>query len=102
MKNLFALFLFMFYFIKTAESKTWQTVICGHWNSNVVWMGGIIPPYTSSDTFLIKHPVVIDSTITLNSGALLQIDSAAGICGHQTMVVHTNATVITNDILELD
>jgi hypothetical protein len=84
------------------KAVTWETVHRGNWSSTAVWLGGNVPPYSCADTILIKHPVVLDSTLSLNSGAHLHIDSMGGICGHQRITVGTGAKIISYGILELD
>ncbi len=86
----------------TTSAATWTTINAGFWNSTYVWFGGIVPPYSSSDTFLIQHPVAIDTTITLLSGSVFQIDSTGGICGHETMIMQSNTLLTIYGILELD
>ena len=44
----------------------------------------------------------MESSLTLNSGAYFQIDSAGGICGHHTLAVSSGALLIKYGILELD
>ncbi|MBI4931613.1 MAG: T9SS type A sorting domain-containing protein [Bacteroidetes bacterium] len=102
MKKLLIVFSLCLFLVNVTEANKWETVSNGYWNSGGVWLGGMAPPYTSSDTFLIKHPVIINATLTLNMGAYLQIDSMGGICGHEKLSVNTNAKLITYGILELD
>ena len=100
-KNLIAFVLCLF-LVNVTKANKWETVSTGYWNSGGVWLGGIAPPYTSSDTFLIKHPILLNATLTLTAGAYLEIDSMGGICGHQQITVNTNAKIIEYGILELD
>lgn len=86
----------------SCKAVTWTTVSSGFWNSGSIWAGGTIPPYSSSDTFNIKHPVVIENDLLFNSGSFVKIDSAGGICGHHNISVFTNAKLIKYGILELD
>jgi hypothetical protein len=91
-----------FVLTNTSVATTWQTVSNGFWNVGAVWLGGIAPPYTSSDTFLIKHPILLNDRLTLTSGSYFKIDSAGGICGHERVIVNANAKIIKYGILELD
>ncbi len=86
----------------SAKSTTWVTVSSGYWNSPSVWSSGVVPPHSSSDTFHIKHPIIITSSLAFNSNALFQIDSFGGICGHYTVTCSTGARIIKFGILELD
>jgi hypothetical protein len=85
-----------------SNATTWTTISNGFWESGSIWNGGIVPPHTSSDTFLIKHPIVLENNLFLNSGALLKIDSTGGLCGHHNISVFTGAKILKYGILELD
>ena len=89
-------------FCFNGSATTWQTAGQGYWNSGFVWVGGVVPPYSSADTFYINHPIVIGDQITLLSGAYLRIDTSGGICGHERLNLNTNATLHNHGILELD
>ncbi len=84
------------------NAVTWQTNGYGYWSNASTWMGGIVPLYTSADTFYINHPIVYDSTITLQQGAYFVIDTLGGICGHETVIVQTGAFVRNYGILQGD
>ncbi len=102
-KKTYAAFILCFVLVQAVMASKWETVSSGDWNSGGVWLGGVAPSYTSSDTFLIKHPVLLNATLILNAGANMQIDSlGGGICGHQKMRVGANAKVLTYGILEVD
>ncbi len=94
--------LFILACISNANATVWQTNGYGYWNNGSTWQGGISPPYTSADTFYINHPIVYESTITLQQGAYFVIDTLGGICGHETIIVETGATLYTYGILESD
>lgn len=102
LKKIIIPFLLSLFLINSVKATTWQTVASGSWSSNTVWQGGVAPPYTSADTFLIKTPIIINSTLTLNSGAYFKIDSTGGICGHEKLTVNTGALVIKYGTLDLD
>jgi len=102
MKKLLFAFILCLFLVNVTQAKIFETVSVGYWNSGGVWLGGIAPPYTSSDTFLIKHPILLNATLTLTTGAYLEIDSMGGICGHQQITVNANAKIIEYGILELD
>ena len=102
MKKVLIVLVLCLFLVKITKAKKWETVSTGYWNSSIVWLGGIAPPYTSSDTFLIKHPILLNATLTLTAGAYLEIDSMGGICGHQQIAVNTNAKITKYGILELD
>ncbi len=86
----------------SANATIWTTSNFGYWNNGANWYGGVVPPHSSSDTFYIAHPLVIENTITLQPGAFISIDTTGGICGHKRMVIHTNAVLHNRGILELD
>lgn len=104
MKDFKCLFFFAVFiaFNFSSTATIWTTSNYGYWNNGANWYGGIAPPYASSDTFYITHPLVIDATITLHSGAFFSIDTTGGICGHERMIVHGNAVLHNHGILELD
>ena len=83
-------------------SATWTTISRGYWNSAQVWSGGIVPPYTSSDTFIIQHPVAFSDNIVLNAGAFIRIDSTGGLCAHKNITVNAGANVTKYGMLEVD
>jgi hypothetical protein len=93
------LFLFL---ADISKANKWTTVGSGYWSSSAVWLGGIAPAYTIADTFLIKHAIFLDEKLKLNAGAYMEIDSLGGICGHQQIIVNTQAKIIKYGILELD
>lgn len=94
---------FFLLFLNSSFAKTWETVDRGYWSSPSVWAGGEAPNYFSTrDTFLIMHPVVIDSSLIFDQGALLFIDSAGGICGHQTMKLLNGVRMKMYGVLDLD
>jgi len=102
MKKKSLLFLISSFMFFQTFATTWKTISVGYWQNNAIWQGGVAPPFTCGDTILIIHPIVVTSTITLTTGAHLIVDNSGGICGHQKMVVHPNATFIKYGILELD
>lgn len=83
-------------------ATTWETVEKGFWTDSTIWLNGVVPNTTSSDTFYIKHPIVISQDLTFNSEAYVQIETEGGICGHHKTTVLKNATIINYGILELD
>lgn len=101
MKKFYLLFISIFLSV-LSYGATWTTVSNGFWNTASIWQGGIVPPYSNSDTFRIKHPVVFENSLVFNSGSLVKIDSTGGLCGHHTISVFTNARIIKHGILEAD
>jgi hypothetical protein len=93
---------FFLLFAKISNATTWQTVSSGFWNNASIWSTSIVPPSTSSDTFNIQYPVAIQNNLTFNSGAMLTIASAGGICGHYKMTLSSGAKLMKYGILELD
>jgi hypothetical protein len=73
---------------------TFQTIANGHWNDPLVWSGNIVPPYTSSDSFIINDSIRIDNDLFF-TGAYIQIDSTGGLCGHYEIDL-TNGTIWKN------
>lgn len=102
MKKTFILFVFFVLIFESVQSTTWETISYGYWNDGLTWTTGVAPPYSSSDTFIIKHPIVYGDDLIFNSGASVQIDSAGGICGHHTVIVKQNAEIISYGIFEAD
>jgi hypothetical protein len=94
--------IFLVFFTQFAKAITWKTVAAGNWNVGGIWQGGIAPPLSNSDTFLIRHNLIISNNLYFNSNALLQIDSTGGICGHYTMTVNLDAKVVKYGTLDLD
>lgn len=87
----------------TARSVTWLTVANGNWNSRTTWSTGVIPPYSSSDTILIRDTVFFQDDIVLNYGALMRIDSAGGaLCGHFNLTVGTDAWLNIYGVIDAD
>lgn len=101
-RNVIFPFLICLFLANSMSAKTWRTVTGGAWSSGVVWEGGVAPPYISADTFLIRTPITINSTLNLNTGAYLKIDSTGGICGHERLTVNTGALVVKYGVLDLD
>lgn len=102
MKKTFILFVFFVLIFESVQSTTWETISYGYWNDGLTWTTGVAPPYNSSDTFIIKHPIVYDNDLVFSSGAFLQIDSTGGICGHHTIIVKKNAEIVSYGIFEAD
>ena len=84
------------------KATTWETVSLGYWNEASIWSAGLVPDTSSSDTFIIKHPIVISTDLILQAGALMSIEDGGGICGHQKATVLSGAELVTYGILELD
>jgi hypothetical protein len=101
-KKLIPIFVFVLLCLHKLQAVTWKTVSSGNWNAGSIWQGGVAPPASSSDTFIIKHAVFITSDLTFNGPALLKIDSTGGICGHYKMTVYSGAEVIKYGTLDLD
>jgi hypothetical protein len=89
-------------FIQIAKAITWKTVNNGNWNAGGVWQGGIAPPSSSADTFLIRNNINISNNLTFNSNAVLQIDSIGGLCGHYKVTVNAGAKIIKYGTLNFD
>jgi hypothetical protein len=102
MKKLLTLSIILFTGTTNLFATTWETADRGFWADSSVWVGGIVPPHASNDTFLIKHPIVIDQNLIFNSGASVLIESDGGICGHYKTNVNSNASIFSYGILELD
>ena len=94
--------LLSFFSFLSAQAVTWFTIAAGAWSSNANWSGGTSPLYSVSDTLIIRHFITIGNDLTLNSGAYLQIDSNAALCGHIDMTLYSGAEVHKYGLLELD
>jgi hypothetical protein len=84
------------------QATTWVSHGPGYWDNPIIWQGGVVPPTTNGDTFLIRTPIALRGDIHLTSGAFFVIDSTGGICGHSTFVVPSGATLHSYGVLELD
>ncbi len=104
MKKIVILFAIIFFFLfsQTVKSTTWQTISSGFWNNPSIWSTGVVPPSSSSDTFNIKFPVAFENNLFFNSGALLNIDSTGGLCGHHNITARLGAKITKYGIFELD
>jgi len=97
------LFLFLLLFFHTAKSTTWIIIENGNWSDSSIWLSGIVPTYSNSDTIMIKDSITFDEDIYLNAGALLQIDSLGGaLCGHHNVTVYSGAKLNKYGALSLD
>lgn len=102
LKKILLVFVFIFLILQSVKSTTWETVSNGYWYNGSTWLGGIAPPYSSSDTFIIRHFIVIQEDIYLNTDAFVHIDSTGGLCGHHTVTVNSQATMLKYGIFEFD
>ena len=102
MKNTITLCLLILLGSSSIYATTWETVEKGFWADSTVWSNGIVPDTTSSDTFYIKHPIVITNDLIFTSGAYILIEEDGGICGHHKTTLLNNTKLITYGILELD
>ena len=90
-------------FLQTTQATTWITIGNGNWSDSSIWMSGIVPSYSNSDTIIIKDTVTFDEDIFLTSGALMQIDSLGGaLCGHHNITVITGGRLNKYGALNLD
>jgi len=85
-----------------AKSTTWVTISSGFWNNPSTWSTGIVPPFNSSDTFRIKHPVAFGNNLVFNSGAFLKIDTTGGLCAHNSITLKSGAKCTMYGLLEID
>lgn len=96
-------FLFLLFFNPWLSSATqWVTQQPGFWNSGSTWVGGIAPDNFPNDTMHILHAVALNGNLYLGSECYFEIDSAGGICGHNTMLMPTGARLLKYGLLELD
>lgn len=102
MKNILAILLFIVLAPLVSHAATHETISRGFWQDSTVWVGGVVPDTTSSDTFIINHPIVLESDLTLESGAFISINTNGGICGHQIATVLSGGRLEVSGILELD
>jgi|GEM_PF-1707330 len=101
MKMRYALSLFLV-ISSTAFPRTFKTISNGYWNDSLIWFSNAVPSYSTSDTILIEDSIRFENTLFLNSGALLQIDSGGGLCGHSTVYVYSGALLSNSGYFELD
>jgi hypothetical protein len=95
-------FLLVILIASNAKPVTWISVSYGYWDNPSVWSGGVVPPYSSSDTFLIRHPVAFNYNLFFSTNAYVQIDSTGGLCGHYNITLNPGATLNKYGILEAD
>jgi hypothetical protein len=93
---------FLFFVSTNAFPATYQKVSNGYWDDSLTWASHTIPPYNTSDTIFIRDSIRFASDIYLQSGALMQIDSGGGLCGHETINIHTGALLSNSGSLEVD
>jgi len=91
-----------FLFLQSAKATIWQTVANGNWSTPGAWQGGVAPPTSSADTFLIKHNINITANLNFATNALLFVDSVGGICGHYTVTVQPGAKIIKYGTINID
>ena len=101
-KKLALINLLLIFLLPSAISATWTTVSEGYWNNPLVWSGGTVPSYTSSDTFLINHYIAFTNNIELNAGAFIFIDSTGGLCAHRDITVNIGASIVAYGLFEVD
>ncbi len=89
-------------FFQSVQAMTWNTAASGYWSDGNCWIGGIAPPYTSSDTFYIHNFIEMQNSIFLNASSFMKIDSSAALCGHRNMTFPTGTSMLKYGILELD
>lgn len=90
-------------FFHSAKSTSWVTKENGNWSDSSIWVSGIAPSYSTTDTIIIKDTVSFDADIYLNSGAFMQIDSMGGaLCGHHNIYVYTGARFHKHGALNVD
>jgi hypothetical protein len=87
---------------KAGFSTTWTTIAAGFWNDPSVWSANSIPPYSSADTFYIKHPIAFQDNLFFNTNSFLKIDSTGGLCGHHNITASAGSAIIKYGIIELD
>ena len=102
LKKIISIIIYLVLFLQTAKAVIWQTVSNGNWTAPGVWQGGVAPPTSSADTFLIKHNINITANLNFATNALLYIDSIGGICGHYTATVQSGAKIIKYGTINLD
>jgi len=103
MKFIKGLYLFLFLiFSQAGLSTTWTSVAAGFWNDPSTWSANTVPPYSSSDTFHIRHAVAFQDDLFFNNAALLKIDSTGGLCGHHNITAAAGSNILKYGIIELD
>ncbi|MEO8151177.1 MAG: T9SS type A sorting domain-containing protein [Bacteroidia bacterium] len=103
MKNRIIVFLFLIIVSASSLKATvWTTVSTGYWNDPAIWSAGIVPLYSTTDTFDIQHYIVMEDNLSFNTGSQLVIESTGGICGHHNITINANVPVVKYGILEID
>lgn len=73
--------------------QRYETVNYGFWSNSSVWKDGLKPNFAFSDTVIIRHPLVFDSTLVVLPDAYLKIDSSGALCGHEKLLTYSNVHV---------
>lgn len=84
------------------QATVWQTKTFGDWENSNTWKGNQTPLFSSQDTFIIDHPIIISHDLLFASNAYLLINAGGGICGHHNVTVNSGVGVLKYGILELD
>jgi len=70
---------FLFCCPKGIFSNTIVSSQNGYWNDSTTWKGNIVP--TDKDSIIIKHYIIFNQNLIINSGGYLFIDSIGTLCG---------------------
>lgn len=92
----------IFFTSNKTKATSYTTAVNGHWSNQGCWVNGLIPPFTTSDSIVIKHHIVLPSNLSLLSGASLLIESTGGLCGHFEINIAAGASILKYGILEID
>ncbi len=102
MKQKFFLFSFFVFSFLISHSATFHTIANGYFNQPSVWQNGNIPPLSSSDSIMIHHDIALTDDLELINGGHLEIDSSGGICGHITLTMGVNSTMLKYGYCQID
>ena len=101
MCNLY-LFICLFFIHFNLFASSFITEANGVWNNTGTWENGNIPPFSNSDTVVIKHLILLPADLTLLNGAYLKIDSTGGLCGHFKINVSASTSFLKYGFLQID
>lgn len=84
MKYIIAFLFIQFFFV--TFSQRFETVSPGYWSDSSIWLNHIVPGDSISDTLVVNHHVIFESSKSCYSYVL--INNRGAICGHYDMTIY--------------
>ncbi|MCD6016912.1 MAG: hypothetical protein K0S53_33 [Bacteroidetes bacterium] len=82
------------------KAVTIRTVAPGNWEDNFVWSNNQVP--ASPDSIIVRHYLVLNQNLTINSPTVLFVDSLGTICGEYLVETVCGASLINYGHLYLN